>query len=54
MTLGAFLGGVILADTPYRAVIQSEIRPFRGLLLGFFFVSVGLSIDPATIAQIQS
>ena len=49
ITLGAFLGGVILADTPYRAVIQSEIKPFRGLLLGFFFVSVGLSIDPATI-----
>src|SRR6202021_3094173 len=49
MTLGAFLGGVFLADTPYRAVIQSEIKPFRGLLLGFFFVSVGLSIDPATI-----
>lgn len=49
MTLGAFLGGVILADTPYRAVIQSEIKPFRGLLLGFFFISVGLSIDPATI-----
>lgn len=49
MTLGAFLGGVILADTPYRAVIQSEIKPFRGLLLGFFFVSVGLSIEPATV-----
>src|SRR6195256_6668553 len=49
MTLGAFLGGMILADTPYRAVIQSEIKPFRGLLLGFFFISVGLSIDPGTI-----
>src|SRR6201999_2871443 len=49
MKLGAFLGGVILADTPYRAVIQSEVKPFRGLLLGFFFVSVGLTIDPATI-----
>jgi Kef-type K+ transport system membrane component KefB len=49
MTLGAFLGGVILADTPYRAVIQSEIKPFRGLLLGFFFISVGLSVDPATV-----
>jgi CPA2 family monovalent cation:H+ antiporter-2 len=49
MTLGAFLGGVILADTPFRAVIQSEIKPFRGLLLSFFFVSVGLSIDPVTI-----
>jgi CPA2 family monovalent cation:H+ antiporter-2 len=51
MTLGAFLGGVILADTPYRAVIQSEIKPFRGLLLGFFFISVGLSIDPATVVD---
>jgi CPA2 family monovalent cation:H+ antiporter-2 len=51
MSLGAFLGGVILADTPYRAVIQSEIKPFRGLLLGFFFVSVGISIDPETIAS---
>src|ERR1700754_1321477 len=49
MTLGAFLGGVILADTAYRAVTQPENKPFRGLLLGFFFVSVGLSIDPATI-----
>ena len=30
---------------PYRPVIQSEISPFRGLLLGFFFISVGLSLD---------
>ena len=46
LTLGAFLGGMIIAETPYRAVIQSEIKPFRGLLLGFFFISVGLSLDP--------
>ena len=45
LTLGAFLGGMIIAETPYRAIIQSEIKPFRGLLLGFFFISVGLSID---------
>lgn len=45
LTLGAFLGGMIIAETPYRAVIQSEIKPFRGLLLGFFFISVGLTID---------
>ena len=45
LTLGAFLGGMIIAETPYRAVIQSEIKPFRGLLLGFFFISVGLSLD---------
>jgi CPA2 family monovalent cation:H+ antiporter-2 len=35
LTLGAFLGGMIIAETPYRAIIQSEVRPFRGLLLGF-------------------
>ena len=44
LTLGAFLGGTMLSDTPYRAIIQSEIKPFRGLLLGFFFISVGLSL----------
>jgi Kef-type K+ transport system membrane component KefB len=44
LTLGAFLGGMIIAETPYRAMIRSEIKPFRGLLLGFFFISVGLSL----------
>ncbi len=51
LTLGAFLGGMIIAETPYRAVIQSEIKPFRGLLLGFFFISVGLSIDVAVLMR---
>ena len=51
LTLGAFLGGTIIAETPYRAVIQSEIKPFRGLLLGFFFISVGLSIDLPTLLR---
>jgi monovalent cation:H+ antiporter-2, CPA2 family len=50
-TLGAFLGGVTLAETPFKAVISSEIKPFRGLLLGFFFVSVGLSLDVVTLGQ---
>jgi CPA2 family monovalent cation:H+ antiporter-2 len=45
LTLGAFLGGMTVAETPYRPVIQSEIKPFRGLLLGFFFIAVGLSLD---------
>lgn len=45
LTLGAFLGGMMLADTPYRPIIQSEVKPFRGLLLGFFFISVGFAID---------
>ncbi|HEY4318844.1 MAG TPA: cation:proton antiporter [Herbaspirillum sp.] len=51
LTLGAFLGGLALAKTPYRAVIESEIRPFRGLLLGFFFISIGLSLDVAALAS---
>ena len=51
MTLGAFLGGMIVAETPYRAIVQSEVKPFRGLFLGFFFISVGLSIDVATLAR---
>lgn len=49
-TLGAFLCGVILSDTPYRVVVEAEVRPFRGLLLGFFFLSVGLSLDLSVLA----
>lgn len=50
-TLGAFLGGMVIAETPYRAILQAEIKPFRGLLLGFFFVSVGLKLDLPALAQ---
>jgi CPA2 family monovalent cation:H+ antiporter-2 len=49
LTLGGFLGGLTLSETPYRAVIQSEITPFRGLLLGFFFIYVGFSLDAGII-----
>ena len=45
MALGAFLAGVILADSEYRHTLESDIEPFKGLLLGLFFVSVGMSID---------
>jgi monovalent cation:proton antiporter-2 (CPA2) family protein len=45
LTLGAFLGGMIISETPYRHVIQTEVKPFRGLLLGFFFITVGMSLD---------
>jgi CPA2 family monovalent cation:H+ antiporter-2 len=51
LTLGGFLGGLTLSETPYRAVIQSEIGSFRGLLLGFFFIYVGFSLDAAIIAH---
>lgn len=50
-TLGAFLGGMIIAETPYRPILQAEIKPFRGLLLGFFFISVGLKLDLPALAQ---
>jgi Kef-type K+ transport system membrane component KefB len=51
LTLGSFLGGLSLADTPYKAVIESEIKPFRGLLLGFFFISIGLSLDVSVLVH---
>ena len=51
MALGAFLAGLLFAETEYRHEIEVDIEPFKGLLLGLFFVSVGMSID---IAQIQA
>lgn len=51
MGLGAFLAGVLLAESEYRPQIQADIMPFRGLLLGLFFVAVGMSIDFGLLAQ---
>lgn len=45
MSLGAFLAGVLLADSEYRHEIEAQIEPFRGLLLGLFFVGIGMSLD---------
>lgn len=45
MALGAFLAGVLLAETEFRHQIESDIEPFRVLLLGLFFVAVGMSVD---------
>ena len=45
MTLGAFLAGVLLADSEYRHEIEASIDPFKGLLLGLFFISVGMSAN---------
>lgn len=50
MGLGAFLAGVLLADSEFRHEIESQIEPFKGLLLGLFFMAVGMSIDLALIA----
>ena len=49
MALGAFVAGLLLAETEYRREIEVTIEPFRGLLLGLYFVSVGAEINPAVI-----
>ncbi len=43
--LGTFLAGVVLANSEYRHELESDIEPFKGLLLGLFFIAVGASID---------
>ncbi len=48
--LGSFLAGVVLANSEYRHEIQSDIAPFKGLLMGLFFITVGASIDLGLIA----
>ena len=45
MALGAFLAGVLLASSEYRHALETDIEPFRGLLMGLFFMAVGMSID---------
>ncbi|WP_448189508.1 monovalent cation:proton antiporter-2 (CPA2) family protein [Azospirillum sp. sgz301742] len=51
MALGAFLAGLLLADTAYRHQVEADIEPFRGLLLGLFFVTVGMSLDLPFMAR---
>ena len=50
-SLGAFIGGMMLAETIYKYEIEADLIPFRNLLLGVFFVSVGLQIDPHLIGE---
>ncbi len=45
MSLGAFLAGMLLADSEYRHELEANIEPFKGLLLGLFFISVGMAVD---------
>ena len=49
MALGAFLAGVLLAESEYRRELETDLEPFKGLLLGLFFIAVGLSIDFAVV-----
>jgi len=50
MALGAFLAGALLAESTYRHQIETDIEPFRGLLLGLFFISIGMRLDLSVIA----
>lgn len=49
--LGTFLAGVVLANSPYRHELESDIDPFRGLLLGLFFMTVGAGVNFALLAE---
>ncbi len=51
MALGAFLAGVLLAESEYKHELEADIEPFKGLLLGLFFIAVGMSIDFAVLRQ---
>lgn len=49
--LGAFIAGVMLADSPYRHELEADVEPFRSILLGLFFMSVGMMLDLSAIAE---
>ena len=51
MALGAFLAGVLMAESEYRRELETDIEPFKGLLLGLFFIAVGMSIDFGVLRQ---
>jgi len=51
MALGAFLAGLLIAETEYRHQVEVDIEPFKGLMLGLFFMSVGMGIDWRVLAQ---
>ena len=51
MALGAFLAGVLLAESEYRRELETNIEPFKGLLLGLFFIAVGMSINFGELMQ---
>ena len=51
MALGAFLAGVLLSESSFRHQLEADIEPFRGLLLGLFFLGVGMALDLNVVAQ---
>jgi len=51
VALGAFVAGMVLAESPYRHELESDVEPFRSILLGLFFLSVGMLLDLRVIAE---
>lgn len=51
MALGSFIAGVLLAESSYRVELEANIEPFKGILLGLFFMAVGLSLDVTVLAE---
>jgi len=51
MAMGAFLAGVLLSESAFRHQLEADIEPFRGILLGLFFLGVGMSLDLAVVAE---
>lgn len=51
MALGAFLAGMLLSETEFRHQVESDIMPFRGLFLGLFFITVGMTVDGAVVVR---
>ncbi len=51
MSLGAFLAGVLLADSEFRHELEADIEPFKGLLLGLFFITVGMSANLGLVRE---
>ena len=50
MAMGAFLAGVLLSESTFRHQLEADVEPFRGILLGLFFLAVGMSLDLAVVA----
>lgn len=51
MAMGAFIAGLLIADSPFRHEVSAEIEPFRGLLLGLFFISMGMSLNLGVLLE---
>ena len=51
MAMGAFLAGVLLSESTFRHQLEADVEPFRGILLGLFFLAVGMSLDLAVVAR---